>query len=93
MLHLLIIDKLFSSNMVVMERDISVMLMFLAVTQEILNRYKSGIRLTLQEKVSFFTCMARTIESWERIYVVTCSNATLPPGPTQCAEAIEDGRI
>ena len=79
--------------MVVMERDISVMLMFLVVTQEILNRYKSGTRLTLQEKVLFFTCLARTIESWERISVITCSNATLPNGPTQCAEAIEDGRI
>lgn len=79
--------------MVGMERDISVMLMFLVVTQEILNRYKAGVRLTLQEKVLFFTCLARTIEAWERISVVTCSNATLPPGPAQCAEAIEDGRI
>ena len=76
-----------------MERDISVMLMFLVVTQEILNRYKSGTRLTLQEKVLFFTCLARTIESWERISVITYSNATLPTGPTQCTEAIEDGRI
>ncbi len=76
-----------------MERDISVMLMFLVITQEILNRYKSGIRLTLQEKVLFFTCLARTIEAWERISVITYSNATLPPGPAQCAEAIEDGRI
>jgi len=79
--------------MVGMERDISVMLMFLVVTQEILNRYKAGVRLTLQEKVLFFTCLARTIESWERISVITCSNATLPSGPTQYTEAIEDGRI
>ena len=76
-----------------MERDILIMRTFLLIAQEVLNRFKRGHRLTAREKGLFFTCLARTIQSWEKIYTLTCSNATLPPGPTQCAEAIEDGRI
>ena len=70
-----------------MERDIYVMMLFLVVTQEILNRYKNNIRLTVQEKVLFFMFLARTIESWERLH------AALPEGRTQDKGLIKDGSI
>ena len=76
-----------------MERDITIMLMFLALTQEILNRYKRGQRLTIQEKIMFFMFFARTVESWQRISVLTCSDATLCLGEDKGPEAIENGGI
>lgn len=76
-----------------MERDITIMLMFLAISQEILNRYKRGHRMTMQEKIVFFMFFARTIESWQRISALTCSDATLPLGKQKDLEAIEDGGI
>lgn len=76
-----------------MERDLTIMLMFLAITQEILNRYKRGQRLTIQEKVMFFMFFARTVESWQRISVLTCRDATLRLGESKGPEAIENGGV
>ena len=70
-----------------MERDLYVMMLFLIVTQEILNKYKNNIRLTVQEKILFFVFLARTIESWERLH------ATLPAGDSQDKGFIKDGSI
>jgi len=50
-----------------MDRDLYVMSLFLIMTQEIINRFKQGIRLTYKEKVMCLMMVGRTYESWERL--------------------------
>ena len=46
-----------------MDSDLHVMRMFLVMAQEVLNRYKSGIRLTAREKYICFLLIARTAQA------------------------------
>ena len=73
-----------------MERDLAIMALFLVITQEILDRFKKGQRMSMQEKIVFFMFFARTVESWQRIVE---HNATLPSGCDSYQKAIEDGRF
>ena len=46
-----------------MDRDLYVMGMFLVMSQEVLNRYKAGIRLTDREKYLCLLLIARTAQA------------------------------
>ena len=50
-----------------MERDLFIMSAFLVMAQEVINKFKQGIKLTMREKVICLAITARTFESWERI--------------------------
>ena len=50
-----------------MERDLYVMSMFLVMAQEVLRKFKQGIKLTMREKVICLGITAKTFESWERV--------------------------
>ena len=73
-----------------MDRDLTVMALFLVITKEILNKFKRGERMTLQEKILFFTFFARTVESWQRLVK---QNASLPQGYSEHQKTIENGDI
>lgn len=43
------------------------MFLFLVMAQEVLRKFKQGIKLTTREKVICLGIIARTFESWERV--------------------------
>jgi hypothetical protein len=50
-----------------LERDINIMGMFLVMAQEVIDRFKRGQRLTMQEKMICLMFTARTMAAWENV--------------------------
>jgi len=50
-----------------LERDINIMGMFLVMAQEVIDRFKQGHRLTMQEKMVCLMFTARTMAAWENV--------------------------
>lgn len=56
-----------------LERDINIMSMFLVMAQEVIDRFKRGQRLTMQEKMVCLMFTARTMAAWENVTRVSMS--------------------
>lgn len=50
-----------------MDRDLYIMGMFLVMSQEILNRFKNGQRLSTREKVICLNWTLRTFIAWQNL--------------------------